>query len=148
MSDYLVKLYCLPAIPVISQAEIRHPIGPEKHVIVDWVRNQFGAGWASEAEVAFSNHGLLIACYGNQMLGFGCYDATVKGFFGPTGVHPEWRGKGLGKALLLSCLHAMKDAGYGYAIIGDGIPDFYQKNCGAVEIPDSQPGVYRGIVNK
>jgi hypothetical protein len=41
----------------------------------------------------------------------------------------------------------MKLKGYGYAIIGDvGPAEFYRKTVGAVEIPDSTPGIYKGMV--
>ena len=33
---------------------IRKPIGPEKHLIVDWVRESFLDGWASETDLAIS----------------------------------------------------------------------------------------------
>ena len=53
-----------------------------------------------------------------EIVGFACYDATCMNFFGPTGVKESERGKGVGKALLLAALHAMKEQGYAYAIIG------------------------------
>jgi predicted N-acetyltransferase YhbS len=53
------------------------------------------------------------------------------------------RGQGIGKALFLSCLHAMAANGYAYAIIGSAGPaDFYAKTVGAVEIEGSSPGIY------
>lgn len=80
------------------------------------------------------------------MIGFACYNATAKGFFGPTGVSPEARGLGAGKALLIAALHAMREDGYGYGIIGAAGPtEFYAKTVGATEIPDSVPGIYRGM---
>ena len=52
-----------------------------------------------------------------------------------------------GIALLLATLHGMKDAGYGYGVIGGAGPvDFYKKCCGAIVIEDSTPGVYRWMV--
>ncbi|MDT8286229.1 MAG: GNAT family N-acetyltransferase, partial [Elusimicrobiales bacterium] len=79
--------------------------------------------------------------------GFACYDSTLKGFFGPIGVDPGSHKKGLGKALLLRALEAMRDAGYGYAVIGwAGPADFFKKNAGAVAIEGSEPGVYRNLV--
>lgn len=40
-------------------------------------------------------------------------------------------------------LTAMRDAGYGYAIIGGvGPAEFYRRTVGAIEIPDSNPGIY------
>lgn len=155
MPDMLVKLYDLPDLaPALQRQkeqgiEIRRAIAPEKHVVVNWVRKTFGEGWASECEVAFSNH--PVSCYiavkeGN-IIGFGCYDATYKDFFGPTGVEESWRGKGIGKAILLACLHAMANEGYGYAIIGGAGPvDFYSRCVGAVVIEGSVPGIYRGML--
>jgi predicted N-acetyltransferase YhbS len=81
------------------------------------------------------------------MLGFACYDTTAKAFFGPTGVGEAARGKGVGTALLMLCLHDMLAQGYAYAIIGGAGPqDFYAKTCGAVAIDGSWPGVYRGLL--
>ena len=85
-----------------------------------------------------------------EMLGFACYDATVKGFFGPTGVSESCRGMGIGNALLQACLHGMRDYGYGYAIV-PAAPRAYEfyKKC----LPESSsvlegagPGVYRSML--
>ncbi|MCQ2432313.1 MAG: GNAT family N-acetyltransferase [Clostridia bacterium] len=160
MADLLVKLYELPALaPAVDALAakniiIRRPIGPENYAVIAWIKEYFGAGWAGEAENAFfrSPKGVFIAVNQEEgkepeMLGFACYDATVKGFFGPTGVKPEARHQGIGGALLLACLHAMHDEGYGYGIIGSAGPvDFYKKMCGAVVIEGSDPGVYRGML--
>ena len=161
MPDLLVKLYELPALFPLTEklAEknivIRPPIGPENYAVIDWIRTHFGAGWAGEAENAFFRtlKSIFVAVrettdetgeVHGEMLGFACYDATVKGFFGPTGVDEKERGQGIGQVLLLRCLHAMRDEGYGYAIIGDAGPvDFYRRCCGAVVIENSNPGVYR-----
>jgi hypothetical protein len=41
----------------------------------------------------------------------------------------------------------MRAQGYGYAIIGAAGPvDFYAKAVNAVAIPDSWPGVYKGML--
>lgn len=147
MTDMLVKLYELP--PFDAPQEIRRAIAPEKHVVVEWVREHFSDHWASETEVAFARSPIscFVAVVDGQMAGFGCYDATCKGFFGPTGVSETMRGRGLGKALLLACLHAMWHEGYGYAIIGGiGPAEFYTRAVGAVIIEDSTPGIYGGIL--
>lgn len=84
---------------------------------------------------------------GGEMLGFACYDATAKGFFGPTGVSKDARKQGIGKALLYACLNAMREEGYGYAIIGWAGPvAYYQKTCNATIIENSLPSVYRGML--
>ncbi|MGN1346956.1 MAG: GNAT family N-acetyltransferase [Eubacteriales bacterium] len=164
MSDLLVKLYELPPVaPCLDELRqkkivVRRPIGPENYAVIGWIREHFGAGWAGEAENAFfrSPKGIFIAVRENadkngglstEMLGFGCYDPTVKGFFGPTGVAEKERHQGIGRALLLACLNAMWEEGYGYGIIGSAGPvDFYRKTVGATVIENSSPGVYRGML--
>ena len=160
MPDMLVKLYELPPVePHLEKLralniEIRRPIGPENYAVINWIRDNFDAGWAGEAENAFfqAPKSMFIAVRKMphekpEILGFACYDATVKGFFGPTGVGEKERGQGIGLALLLAALHGMKDAGYGYGVIGGAGPvDFYKKCCGAIVIEDSTPGVYRWMV--
>ncbi len=155
MPDMLVKLYTLPPLePVLTQQkeagiDIRRALVPEKHIIVDWVAKNFESGWPSECEVALSRHPVscFIAVENGEIIGFACHDATYKNFLGPMGVDPKGRGRGVGKALLLACLHAMAAQGYGYAIIGwVGPAEFYSKAVGAVLIEDSEPGIYRGML--
>ncbi len=70
-------------------------------------------------------------------------------FFGPTRVLDSERGKGIGKALLLRSLRAMRDEGYVYAIIGGvGPAEFYEKCVGATLIEGSTPGIYRDLLGK
>ena len=155
MPDLLVKLYTLPDLApenvTLQQKgiELRRSLAPEKHIVVNWVREKFSEGWASETDVAYSIQ--PVSCYvatqEGRLLGFACYDATTRNFFGPTGVDESQRGKGIGKALLLACLHDMRAHGFGYAIIGAAGPvDFYVRAVGAIPIPDSWPGVYRGLL--
>lgn len=157
MSDMLVKLYELSdAWGFIAQQEnlgitIRKPIGPEKQVIVDWVRKEFSGAWSSEIDIAISNmpQTCFVAVEDKKVIGFACYDATALGFFGPIGVLESCRGKGTGKALLLSALLDMKLKGYGYAIIGatDKFA-FYEKAVGAVVIPGSSASVWKTWVQE
>ena len=59
----------------------------------------------------------------------------------------SWCSSEIGKALLFNCLEAMKQQGYGYAIIGGvGPAEFYAKTVGAIPIEGSEPGVYRGLL--
>jgi GNAT superfamily N-acetyltransferase len=167
MPDMLVKLYELSevnedAVRLRAEGvEIRRAIAPEQWLVVPWVREHFQAYWASECEVAFAR--VPVSCFvavqveasadairpDTTLLGFACYDATMKDFFGPTGVLPSERGRGIGKALLVACLQAMRNDGYGYAIIGGvGPAEFYSKAVGATLIADSAPGIYRGMLRK
>jgi predicted N-acetyltransferase YhbS len=59
------------------------------------------------------------------------------------------RGNGVGKALLLACLHGLREMGYVYGIIGGAGPvEFYAKAVGAKVIEDSVPGIYTDLLNK
>jgi GNAT superfamily N-acetyltransferase len=124
---------------------VRKPIGPEHTVISNWVAEKFSAGWASEVAVALSNRpvSVWIAARPSELLGFACFDATARGFFGPIGVADSARGHGLGAVLLRACLQDMRAYGYGYAIVGGaGAPEFFARAADAVEIADSTPGLY------
>jgi GNAT superfamily N-acetyltransferase len=153
--DMLVKLYDLPdsraAYAKLREADVtlRRALAPEKHKVIAWIRKNFSEAWASEAEVAFSRQPVscFIAIDRRKIVGFACHDATCRNFFGPTGVEPGTRNKGVGAALLFACLEDMRHAGYGYAIIGGvGPAEFYAKTVGAVAIEGSAPGIYRGLL--
>lgn len=156
MPDMLVNLYQInDEIPNIKELEnsgvvIKRALAPDKHKIIEYVRNTFDEGWASECDVAFSNKPIscFITVKNKNIIGFACYDATGKGYFGPTGVTEEYRGKGIGNALLLKSLLSMKEEGYGYAIIGwtDDAIEFYRKTVGATVIENSTPGIYKRMI--
>ena len=150
----LVKLYNLPPRqPPIDQCAklgviIRRPMPYEKSLVLDWIKTHFHVGWADETEVTLARQPAtcFIATERGLIVGFAAYDATVRGFFGPTGVAESQRGKGIGKALLIASLHGLAELGYAYGIVGQAEPkarDFYAKSVGATEIPDSDPSVYR-----
>jgi GNAT superfamily N-acetyltransferase len=157
LADLLVKLYDLPDVELGGEQSgadalpVRPAMAYEKHAVVAWVQENFGPGWASECDVAFANWPIscCIATQAGAIVGFACYDSTCRGFFGPIGVADAVRGRGVGRALLLSCLRAMAAAGYAYAIVG-GVdsPEFYARTVGAIEIPGSTPGVYRDRLRK
>ncbi|PIE33324.1 GNAT family N-acetyltransferase [candidate division KSB3 bacterium] len=155
MPDMLVKLYELPPLDAAlaqQQAQgitIRRALVLEKQLVTEWVCTHFSRGWGNECDVAFSRQPVscFIAIKENQLLGFACHDATCRNFFGPMGVGERCRGRGVGKALLLACLHGMKEQGYAYGVIGwVGPAEFYRKIVGAVEIEGSSPGIYAGLL--
>ena len=156
MPDMLVKLYDIPDLaPVLASQRdkgitIRRGMPPEKFLALEWIGRHFSQYWVSEADVAFAAHPptIYLAHRGEQLLGFACYDTARKNFFGPTGVDEAERGQGIGKALLLAALHAMRADGYMYGIIGWAGPvGYYEKTVGAAVIPDSEPpGSYRGML--
>ncbi len=150
--DMLIRLFTLPTSPsrpLPDGITLRKPIGPEHDLLIAWIAEPFGPGWASEARVALANRPMsaYIALRDQDLLGFCCYDATARGFVGPIGVAEEARGTGIGAALLLACLHDMRTMGYGYAIAGAvGAPEFFRRVAGATEIEGSTPGIYRGML--
>lgn len=155
MPDLLVKLYALPPLEAELEAmrtldiTLRRPLAPERHRVVEWTQEHWNPHWASEITVAFAHHPIhaFIAVRKQALLGFACYDCTMLGFFGPTGVLPEHRRQGLGRALLIAALHALREKGYAYGIIGGAGPvDFYKKHVGATVIDGSAPGIYRGML--
>jgi ribosomal protein S18 acetylase RimI-like enzyme len=154
-SDMLVKLYELAPNSELDKrlaangVVVRRALPPEMATICAWIGPRFGAGWVSEATVALCRQptSCFIAVQGPTLVGFACYDATARGFFGPTGVDEAMRGRGAGHALLLACLNDMRAQGYGYAIIGGAGPmDFYARSVGATAIEGSNPGIYAGML--
>lgn len=156
MSDLLVKLYQLPDLQLSlnnlkdNQIDLRRALPPEKSVVVEWVRQTFHTNsWVNECDVCFANKPVscFITTQAEKIVGFACYDATCKNFFGPMGVSESMRGKGVGRALLLAALYAMKEQGYAYAVIGSAGPvEFYAKGCGVIVIEGSTPGFFRGML--
>lgn len=155
MTDLLVNLYSrrLDALGERAsgvRAAIRPALPPELHIVRDWVRTRFSAYWVSEVEAAMAHQppGCLIAVADGVLLGFACYDATARGFFGPTGVDESARGQGIGIALFYHTLKAMKAHGYAYAIIGSAGPvDFYRDAVGAIPIAaETGEDIYHGLL--
>ncbi len=151
MTDLLVKLYDLPAAEAYAKVlagqgiVVRRAMASEKMVVVGWVQSRFGEGWAGECDVAFGRRPIacLIAVCSSRVVGFACHDSTCRNFFGPIGIDPAFRRKGVGRVLTLATLGAMADFGYAYAIIGSAGPtSFFEQCLAVVPIPGSTPGIY------
>jgi GNAT superfamily N-acetyltransferase len=168
MTDMLVKLYDLPDYFPIQRrlmdhgVEIRRPFPSEKRFVVPWIQAYFQDTWAAECAAVLDRD--PINCFiaiekgpipesdgdpfnlpPERILGFACFDAVKKGLFGPMGVLESYRGRGIGRGLLLASLHAMKEQNYAYAVIfWVGPADFYARTVGAVPIEGSTPGLCRG----
>jgi GNAT superfamily N-acetyltransferase len=98
--------------------------------------------WAEEAAVAFAHQPVscFVAFDGMTVVGFAVYECTFRNLFGPIGVDEAYRGRGIGAALLMKCLEAMREMGYIYAIIGQAGPrEFFEKVCGAIAVPEHWP---------
>ncbi|GAA5494972.1 Acetyltransferase (GNAT) family protein [Rubritalea squalenifaciens DSM 18772] len=155
MIDMLVNLYELPdSREIYEKVEqqgitLRRARAYERHIVAEWVGRHFSPKWVSEVKIAFSRQPVacFIATKDKEILGFACIETTAKGFYGPTGVGEAARGTGIGKALLFMCMEALRESGYVYGVIGGvGPREFYEKVCGATEIPNSDPGIYRDIL--
>lgn len=151
MADLLVRLYDLkpPKRPPPANVIIRRAFAAEKRLIADWVAKRFGERWASECEISFARQPVacFVAVSDFDVLGFATYDATARGIFGPTGVTVEARHRGIGRALLIATLQDMAWQGYAYGIIGATTSlEFYRNEVGAIEIPESTPGFYQGML--
>jgi len=157
MPDMLVSLLKLPPHErsidalrkqgVIVRRANAHEITP----ICRFIEKHFAQTWSDEITVAFARQpiSLYIAIREGEVIGFGAYECTRRSFFGPTGVMEGERGKGIGKALLLACLAGLREMGYAYGIVGGAGPtEFYAKECGAVVIEGSVPGVYADPLKK
>jgi GNAT superfamily N-acetyltransferase len=155
MADLLVNLLKLPPLaPHLEKMQaagvlVRRANPFEQTPIRDFVAKHFSTGWADEICVAYAHQPvtLLVATRETEILGFAAYECTRRSFFGPTGVLDSARRTGIGTALLIACLWGLHEMGYVYAIIGAAGPtEFYQRTVGAIEIPDSKPGIYTNIL--
>ena len=147
MPDLLVNLLKIP--PVEDTAadgfSIRRAQPFEVTPVREFVATNFSQNWADEISVGFARQpiSVFVATVERKLVGFAAYECTRRGYFGPTGVIQAAQGQGVGKALLLASLWALREMGYVYAIIGAAGPvRFYQKTVGAIIIPDSEPGIY------
>ena len=152
--DLLVNLYSRRMAEFATrvadcEATIRPALPPELHFVQDWVRRNFSEYWVSELTIAMAHQppGCLIAIIDGEIVGFACYDATARGFFGPTGVAEGARGNRIGLALFYHTLMAMKAQGYAYAVIGSAGPiEFYVNAVGALPIPSEREDIYQGLL--
>lgn len=150
--DMIVSLYHLPGCELPEGVKIKRAFICDRECILRFVEQYFEKSWVHEVEHALIQDvsKCFIATENGRLLGFACFDATAKGFFGPIGVLPESRGRNIGKALLLRTLHAMEEHGYGYAIIGwvSEAEQFYRKTVGAEFIKGGSPenSVYSNLI--
>ena len=152
MPDMLVRLYDLPDPAPYDRrvadagVRVRRLDAWDRTALRRWVGEHFGETWASEADFAFANgHPIsgFVAMLDGGIVGFAVYETSRRGFFGPTGVREDMRGKSVGAALLFRCLESMREMGYAYAIIGGvGPAEFYAKVAGASIIEGSERSVY------
>ena len=116
----------------------------------DFIGKHFSSGWQNEVKAGLyqPNPTVIVAVKNHQIIGFAGYDCSAKGYFGPTGVDPLFQKQGIGTALLLVTLKAMRDAGYGYAVIGgvsEELVTFYSKHLKLVKF-EREHSVYDRMI--
>ena len=151
MPDLLVNLLKLPRFEEPHDFVVRRAQPFEFSAVRAFVMENFSRGWADEISVGFARQpvSVFVATKERELIGFAAYECTRRGFFGPMGVIDSAKNIGVGKALLLAALDALKEMGYVYAIVGAAGPvRFYQKTVGAIIIPDSEPGIYTDLLKK
>ena len=153
MPDLLVNLLKLPAIQHLEQDlfTIRRAQPFEASQLRRFIEENFSASWADETAVGFANKPvtIFVATIEQRLVGFAAYECTRRNYFGPTGVVDHAQERGIGKALLLASMWAMREMGYVYAIIGSAGPvSFYEKTVAAIVIPDSEPGIYTDFLKE
>ncbi|HYT49861.1 MAG TPA: GNAT family N-acetyltransferase [Pyrinomonadaceae bacterium] len=155
MPDLLVNLLKLPPLqPLLNELNaigitIRRAQPFELTPVREFIETNFLIAWADEVSIGFANKPVtvFIATRSHRVVGFAGYECTRRAFFGPTGVAESERGRGIGKALLMSSLWGLRELGYVYGIIGAAGPvEFYQDTVGATVIPDSELGIYTDLL--
>ncbi len=157
MADMLVKLYNIPHSHDIeknllkSGIRIKKALAPDRSRIIAFSRTCAKDDYSDEVKAAFSNNPITcyIATREKEIIGFACYEATARNFFGPMAVLESERKKGVGKALLLKALESMWELGYAYAMIGwptKSAVGFYKKCVDAILVDEKSSGVYKRMI--
>ena len=124
--------------PAGLPVELRHP--SHLQAVGKWITREFSRKWAGYFHKATdpardgdaADTAIVAYLEDFTPVGFVCWDVSALGDFGPLGVDSAMRGSGIGAALTMSALWAMKWHGYGYGIIhqaGSGPQKFYEKVC-------------------
>jgi phosphoribosylglycinamide formyltransferase-1 len=133
---------------------------PADEQMLAWIDELFGGAWSSEAYAGTS----IVARRAGKPVGFATFDpqgltyAWLQGvarepgvgIFGPVGVTPDERDRGLGALLLRLALNALRERGYSRALIpavGDeGLAKFYADAVGArVAERFERPSLFRPL---
>ncbi|MFF9980538.1 GNAT family N-acetyltransferase [Streptomyces erythrochromogenes] len=141
---------------------VRRPEASEGLLLVDWLRETFGGGWASEIHRSFSRDPISSVIVvdrdkdlapKDRLLGFLAYDTARLGMLSTIALVPEARGHELALTTVLieECLREARASGMSYAVLG-GVGEARLaalRAFGALwTIPGSCPGIFgRGVRN-
>ena len=116
---------------------VRRATPGDREAFADYALRDWTAGWRDESSQGLYHDPvslfLSLEQPGGGIVGFASYETNqCLGCFGPTGVSPAHRGKGLAKRLLWATLADMQSLGRKHCEIGwVGPVDFYHRACGA-----------------
>lgn len=97
-------------VPGDDQWEIRHPHLSELDLLFDAISRSVPGEWTETFKQRFTlNPNLILIAARNGQIG--AYSTWRESRFGPIGVLPEFRGKGLGRLILAHSLEKMKQQG-------------------------------------
>ncbi|MEM1809545.1 MAG: GNAT family N-acetyltransferase [Thermofilaceae archaeon] len=121
MSKYRTPSWVQKLESELKQQEfiLREATTQDQDRLYEWIERFFSPFWRIEAELAMRSEegGVLIAEKGGVIAGFSVYGALRPDFFGPIGVDPGVRGRGLGTVLLFRSLERMREEGVRVATI-------------------------------
>jgi mycothiol synthase len=130
-TDMTVELGSVPDPPRVhrlARAE-DHPR------LLAFVRDFFGESLGWEIELGIRRNSLIrIAVREEKVVGFSACEINNRGIgsFGPQGIHPDSRRRGLGRELLLESLGDLRELGYTTARIPwVSSEEYYERSCGA-----------------
>jgi len=124
--DYEIDLLDFYVPTVITKAEarlggtvVRRAKPSERERFTRWAAEMFSPFWGFEASETFKFDPpkLWIGEQDSKTLGFSVYGALEPHWFGPIGVDPDSRNRGLGSVLLFKALASMREEGQRMAVI-------------------------------
>lgn len=130
-----------PAAPAMERAAragiaVEAVAAQHRASLLRLIGDAFSEAWAYEMGLAIDQpeSGGFVALAGDEVVGFSGHAVFRRAAFGPTGTAEHARGTGIGSALLLSSLHALRESGIREARIGwsaeEALP-FYARVAGA-----------------
>ncbi|GAA2660627.1 MULTISPECIES: GNAT family N-acetyltransferase [Actinosynnema] len=165
--DVLVDLRDWPPPRPVAELEldgdpvlVRRPEASEQLLVVDWIRDAFGRGWAAEFTRAFAHDPVSAVIVARPrgfaedprrcLLGFIAYNTVRAGMLSSIALSAEIRGRdnGIAARLLSSCLSEVRAHGFQHAVLGGVSRRLVALRAvdAAWTVPGSCPGVFgKGI---
>ena len=117
MADMLVKLFNI-SMPVNEEEKllengirIKRALATDRSKIIEYSKTCGGQDYSDEVRAAFANNPITcyIAAKDKELIGFACFEATAKNFFGPMAVSEESH---------LSCITVFRNSSLKIVIMG------------------------------